>query len=198
MNQLELDLKQAQYHPEEERGRYFETHEDLEEMCCPARPQKATKPKEKEEMCCPARPRNTTRNRWKDMWNTGDVKLSIKGANSTHTWLDDPMNHHHDDEADTLRFRMPTLSEKKRRTDNAKKLSLQMEAQDNINPSHYRQGKIECIDIINEMVRDKGGMEAVCVANATKYLYRYKNKGGVESVKKAKWYLEKLINHLEN
>lgn len=69
---------------------------------------------------------------------------------------------------------------------------------DNVNsPSHYTHGNIECIDIIAEMVRDKSGMESACVANITKYLYRYKGKGGIESVKKAQWYLNRLIQELE-
>lgn len=40
------------------------------------------------------------------------------------------------------------------------------------------------------------GLEAVCVANVIKYLWRYEAKGGLEDVKKAQWYLERLIKHL--
>ena len=70
---------------------------------------------------------------------------------------------------------------------------------DDVNhPSHYNNGGIECIDIIAEMVSDKQGMEAACVANVVKYLYRYKNKGGIESVKKAQWYLNKMIEGMES
>ena len=70
---------------------------------------------------------------------------------------------------------------------------------DNVNsPPHYTHGNIECIDIVAEMVRDKSGMESACVANITKYLYRYKGKGGIESVKKAQWYLNRLIQELES
>lgn len=43
----------------------------------------------------------------------------------------------------------------------------------------------------------KSGIEAVCVANVIKYLWRYEEKGGVESVKKAEWYLKKLIDNLQ-
>lgn len=69
---------------------------------------------------------------------------------------------------------------------------------DDINsPYHYTKGSIECIDIIKEMVIDKSGIEAVCVANAVKYLYRYKGKGGVESVKKARWYINRLVREME-
>lgn len=68
---------------------------------------------------------------------------------------------------------------------------------DNINPSHYRRGKVECIDALESATLNKSGIEAVCTANAIKYLWRYEEKGGVEDVKKAKWYIERLINTLE-
>lgn len=69
--------------------------------------------------------------------------------------------------------------------------------QDKINPQHYRSGNIECIDALESATINKFGIEAVCTANAIKYLWRYENKGGVEDVKKAKWYIEKLIEKLE-
>ena len=66
---------------------------------------------------------------------------------------------------------------------------------DNVNhPSHYTAGKIECIDAIESAVTDLKGIEAVCTANAIKYLWRWKLKGGVESLKKANWYIERLIS----
>ena len=64
-------------------------------------------------------------------------------------------------------------------------------------PSHYTHGGIECIDIISNMTADKTGIEAFCVGNVAKYLYRYQQKGGVEDVKKAGWYLKKLVEVLE-
>lgn len=68
---------------------------------------------------------------------------------------------------------------------------------DNINhPSHYTQGGIECIDAITAATVGKTGIEAVCVANVIKYLWRYEEKNGLEDVKKARWYLERLINEL--
>lgn len=70
---------------------------------------------------------------------------------------------------------------------------------DNINhPSHYTQGSIECIDAIKAATVGKTGIEAVCVANVVKYLWRYEEKNGLEDVKKARWYLERLISELEN
>ena len=64
-------------------------------------------------------------------------------------------------------------------------------------PSHYTQGKVEYIDAIESACINKQGIEAVCVANVIKYLWRYENKNGVEDVRKARWYLERLIKVLE-
>lgn len=70
---------------------------------------------------------------------------------------------------------------------------------DNVNhPKHYTQGGIECIDAIKAATVGKSGIEAVCVANVVKYLWRYEEKNGVEDVKKARWYLERLISELES
>lgn len=68
---------------------------------------------------------------------------------------------------------------------------------DAINPSHYKQGKVECIDAIESATVHKTGLEAVCVANVIKYLFRYETKNGLTDVKKAQWYLNKLIAYLE-
>lgn len=65
-------------------------------------------------------------------------------------------------------------------------------------PSHYTKGRIECIDAIDSATVGKSGIEAVCVANLIKYLWRYEEKGGLESVRKAQWYLNKLISELES
>jgi hypothetical protein len=66
-----------------------------------------------------------------------------------------------------------------------------------INPRHYKNGKVECIDAIESAVVGKVGIEATCVSNIIKYLWRYEDKNGVVDVKKAKWYLDKLINVIE-
>ena len=65
-------------------------------------------------------------------------------------------------------------------------------------PSHYTQGGIECIDALKAATISKTGIEAVCTANAIKYLWRYEEKNGVEDVKKARWYIDRLIKELEN
>lgn len=68
---------------------------------------------------------------------------------------------------------------------------------DNINPDHYKAGKVECIDALEAATIGKSGFEGACVANVIKYLWRYERKAGLEDVKKAQWYLNKLIEHLE-
>lgn len=69
---------------------------------------------------------------------------------------------------------------------------------DNVNsPSHYTQAGIECIDAITAAVSGKSGIEAVCVANVIKYLWRYELKNGVEDVKKAQWYLNRLVSEMD-
>lgn len=60
-------------------------------------------------------------------------------------------------------------------------------------PSHYTNGKVECIDAIESATVGKTGIEAVCVANVIKYLWRYEDKNSLEDIKKAQWYLNKLI-----
>lgn len=69
---------------------------------------------------------------------------------------------------------------------------------DAINPTHYTRGAVECIDAIEAATVDKRGIEAACTANIIKYLWRYEAKNGIEDVKKARWYLERLLAHLGN
>ena len=69
---------------------------------------------------------------------------------------------------------------------------------DNVNnPTHYTQGEIECIDCIKAATVNKVGIEAFCVGNAIKYLFRYENKNGLEDIRKAQWYINRLIQELE-
>lgn len=69
---------------------------------------------------------------------------------------------------------------------------------DNINPSHYKQGSVECIDAIESATINKKGLDAVCTANVIKYIWRFEDKGGLEDLKKAMWYLERMIRHNES
>ena len=64
-------------------------------------------------------------------------------------------------------------------------------------PKHYTQGGIECIDALKAATVGKCGIEAVCVANVIKYLWRYEEKNGIEDIRKAKFYIERLLKELE-
>lgn len=71
---------------------------------------------------------------------------------------------------------------------------IENEEHDNVNsPDHY-QGKVECIDCIESATSGLNGIEAFCTGNAIKYLYRWKKKNGIEDLKKAKWYIDKIIS----
>jgi len=63
---------------------------------------------------------------------------------------------------------------------------------DNVNsPPHYNQAGIECVDAIAAATGD--GFEYYLQGNIIKYLWRYRYKNGIEDLKKAQWYLNKLI-----
>lgn len=69
---------------------------------------------------------------------------------------------------------------------------------DNVNhPAHYTAGGVECIDAIEAATVNLTGIEAVCTGNVIKYSWRWKLKNGVEDLKKAAWYLMKLIKRLD-
>ena len=59
-------------------------------------------------------------------------------------------------------------------------------------PPHYNQRGIECIDAIAASTAE--GYQYYLQGNIIKYIWRYRYKNGVEDLKKAKWYLEKLID----
>lgn len=63
---------------------------------------------------------------------------------------------------------------------------------DPINPDHYKQGDVECIDAIQAALGDEG-FKGYCCGNAIKYAWRYRFKGGVEDLEKANFYLGRLI-----
>jgi hypothetical protein len=59
-------------------------------------------------------------------------------------------------------------------------------------PSHYNQSGIECIDAIEAATGE--GFEYYLQGNIMKYLWRYRYKNRTEDLKKAQWYLTKLIS----
>ena len=63
-------------------------------------------------------------------------------------------------------------------------------------PPHYQsQSGIECIDAIRAQMTDEE-FRGYCKGNVAKYLWRWREKGGVESLRKAKWYLDKMIEDI--
>ena len=71
--------------------------------------------------------------------------------------------------------------------------------QDNVNsPSHYTKGGIECIDAI-EASMTREAFLGYLKGNVQKYVFRYESKSNpTEDLKKAQWYLNKLISKLES
>lgn len=64
---------------------------------------------------------------------------------------------------------------------------------DNVNhPSHYTQGGIECIEAIKASLGANGFCD-YCKGNVLKYLWRWRDKGGVEDLEKAQVYLGWLL-----
>ena len=65
-------------------------------------------------------------------------------------------------------------------------------------PAHYQsETGLEAIDVIEAFTFDLKGIEGFDTGNIIKYICRWKNKNGLEDLKKAKFYLEHLIEHVE-
>ena len=74
--------------------------------------------------------------------------------------------------------------------------SLSQKMSSPINPAHYTSGDIECIDAIKaQMTQDE--FLGYLRGNNIKYLWRYRQKGGAEDLRKAEWYLRRLISEFE-
>jgi hypothetical protein len=66
------------------------------------------------------------------------------------------------------------------------------------NPSHYTYGKVECIEGIQESMTPEA-FKGYCKGACLKYLWRYERKAKpLEDLKKAQWYLNKLIEGVES
>ena len=65
-------------------------------------------------------------------------------------------------------------------------------------PSHYQsESGIEVIDVIDAFTKELNGVVAFAIGNAIKCILRWKNKGGVEDLRKAVWYIGHAIEHYE-
>lgn len=71
---------------------------------------------------------------------------------------------------------------------------------DNINhPEHYKtENGLETIDVIEAFTEGLQGGEATNTGNILKYMCRWKKKNGLEDLKKAQWYLNRLIDSVES
>jgi hypothetical protein len=62
-------------------------------------------------------------------------------------------------------------------------------------PTHYQSNTgLEVIEAIEAFVADPA---SYYVGNIIKYICRYRHKNGIEDIKKAGWYLDRLTEHLE-
>jgi hypothetical protein len=68
---------------------------------------------------------------------------------------------------------------------------------DATNPDYYKNKPIEIIDCIASITYGNDGFGGFLVGQVVKYVARYNEKNGLEDLKKAKWYLDKLITSLE-
>ncbi len=78
-------------------------------------------------------------------------------------------------------------------TTDTKKSMVNRELVDDMvnSPPHYNQRGIECIDAIQAAT--DAGFEYYLQGNIMKYIWRYRYKNGKQDLKKASWYLDKLI-----
>lgn len=79
--------------------------------------------------------------------------------------------------------------------DAAVEIKKRTESTDPVNhPAHYADScSLECIDLMELIFgRLDNAFPGFLLGNAFKYIWRHKNKGGVEDLEKAEWYLEKF------
>lgn len=68
-----------------------------------------------------------------------------------------------------------------------------------LHPDHYQSKTgLEVIDVIEAFTYELEGVEAFDTGNVIKYILRWKKKNGLQDLKKAMWYLQNLIDHIEN
>lgn len=64
-------------------------------------------------------------------------------------------------------------------------------------PAHYNRGAVECIEAIMAAVTGLPAAEAWLAGQIIKYVWRYKWKNGAEDLRKAMFYLDRLIMEVE-
>ena len=69
-----------------------------------------------------------------------------------------------------------------------------MQEQDPINPSHYKEGDVECIEAIKSSL-DTNAFHGYLKASVMKYLWRYDKKDNPAlCLGKAQWFMNRLVN----
>lgn len=63
-------------------------------------------------------------------------------------------------------------------------------------PPHYTKGGIECIAALRAALGDAGFI-SYCNGAAMKYLWRWRHKGGAQDLRKANWYINAMLETLE-
>jgi hypothetical protein len=70
---------------------------------------------------------------------------------------------------------------------------------DPINPSHYKHLPAEAIDIIEAAIaKAPSNQSAFLQGQVIKYLLRCWSKKGIEDLRKAKWYLDRLVSGFDD
>ncbi len=64
-------------------------------------------------------------------------------------------------------------------------------------PKHYIRGGMETIDVIQAFTEGLDGIEAYDTGAILKYICRWKQKNGRQDLEKAMWYLQHLIDHID-
>jgi hypothetical protein len=76
--------------------------------------------------------------------------------------------------------------------------AVEQPTSDPVNPSHYKQGPAETIDIIESAIAKAPNNKAAGLHwQVLKYALRCWLKNGIEDLKKARWYLDRLIKEEE-
>ena len=82
--------------------------------------------------------------------------------------------------------------------DDLEDIDLELDQDTIVNkPPHYGDGEIECIDYMKDNM-DTMMFMGYLEGNCKKYLHRYRYIGKpLEDLKKARWYLDRLIQEME-
>tara|TARA_R110000796_G_scaffold45318_3_gene109661 strand:- start:3 stop:269 length:267 start_codon:yes stop_codon:yes gene_type:complete len=72
-------------------------------------------------------------------------------------------------------------------------LDYEMKENNPVEPNHYVDMKLSPL----EYIMANEGAFTWCISNVIKYVSRYRNKNGIEDLKKARWYLDRQIQELE-